>query len=67
MPKKIRIVEETASDEDLDTVDFQHQVLELAKTMDWKLWEILQTMQRLEERVDTLDADTVPSKKTNKK
>ena len=60
MVKKIRLVEDEVSDEELDTNDIQSQLLEIAKSMDWKLWEMLQTIQRVEKNltiVDTDDAD----------
>lgn len=50
MVKKIRVIEdETPQNEDPETV-----LLELGKSMDWKLWELLQIMQRLEKKLNTL-------------
>jgi len=50
MVKKIRVIEdETPQNEDPETV-----LLELGKSMDWKLWELLQVMQRLEKKLNTL-------------
>ena len=65
MVKKIRVIEdETPQNEDPET-----QMIELAKSMDWKLWELLQVMQRLEKKINTLalsdsdqDDDTAKSK-----
>lgn len=45
MVKKIRVIDETP--DEIPTEDNQN-LMEMAKTMDWKLWEILQIMQRLE-------------------
>ena len=45
MVKKIRVIEETP--DELETGD-NRALMDMAKTMDWKLWEILQIMQRLE-------------------
>lgn len=59
MPKKIRLIDEETPEELLDTVDFQNAVLELAKTMDWKLWEMLQTVQRLEKRLNSIVAEDI--------
>ena len=58
MVKKIRLIPEndTAVAEKSST-DFNNEILELAKTMDWKLWEILQSVQRLETRLDELESD----------
>jgi hypothetical protein len=50
MVKKIRVIEdETPQNEDPETV-----LMELGKSMDWKLWEMLQVMQRLEKKVNSL-------------
>jgi hypothetical protein len=56
MVKKIRVIDEP-KDEVLDEGDAQKQFLELAKSMDWKLWELLQTMQRLEKKLTVLGDD----------
>lgn len=55
MVKKIRLVEDEVSDEELDTNDIQSQLLEIAKSMDWKLWEMLQTIQRVEKNLTIVD------------
>ena len=65
MVKKIRVIEdETPQNEDPETV-----LMELGKSMDWKLWEMLQVMQRLEKKLNSLalsdsdqDDDTAKSK-----
>ena len=59
MVKKIRLIEDEVSDEQMDANDIQKQFLELAKSMDWKLWELLQTMQRLEKGLTIVDEETV--------
>lgn len=59
MVKKIRLIEDEVSDEQMDANDIQKQFLELAKSMDWKLWELLQTMQRLERGLTVVDEDAV--------
>ena len=52
MVKKIRVIEneETTATED-------QTMMEIAKSMDWKLWELLQTMQRLEKKLTVLATD----------
>ena len=45
MVKKIRVIDDTP--EEVPTGG-DRDFMEMAKTMDWKLWEILQIMQRLE-------------------
>ena len=55
MVKKIRLVEEEKDDEAMDAGDTVKAVLELLKSMDWKLWETLQTMQRLEKNLRVMD------------
>lgn len=58
MVKKIRVIDETA---DADTPSSgitdstMKEFMEMAKTMDWKLWEILQIMQRLEKKSNAKD------------
>lgn len=44
MVKKIRVVEEERSEEELSTEEFQAKMLEYMHTMDWKLWEMLKLM-----------------------
>ena len=48
MVKKIRVIDETP--DEIPTESSQ-DMMEMAKTMDWKLWEILQIMQRLEKKL----------------
>ena len=52
MVKKIRVIDET-SDADVpsSTKTAPADMMELAKSMDWKLWELLQIMQRLEKQL----------------
>jgi len=56
MVKKIRVIDEP-SNEIMSDADVQRTMLELAKAMDWKLWELLQTIQRLEKKVSVIDQD----------
>ena len=72
MVKKIRLVEDEVSDEEMDLGDAQKQFLELAKSMDWKLWEMLQTIQRVEKKLTvtettTDDEETVVKEEKNEK
>jgi hypothetical protein len=53
MVKKIRVLDEPITEE-LEDVDLK-KVYELLKTTDWKLWEILQIMQRFEKKISILD------------
>jgi hypothetical protein len=66
MVKKIRLIEDEVSDEQMDANDIQKQFLELAKSMDWKLWELLQTMQRLEKGFTIVDESEKNNAKTEK-
>ena len=66
MVKKIRLIEDEVSDEQMDANDIQKQFLELAKSMDWKLWELLQTMQRLEKGLTIVDESEKTDAKTKK-
>ena len=45
MVKKIRVIDDTPEEA---PIGGDRDFMEMAKTMDWKLWEILQIMQRLE-------------------
>lgn len=56
MVKKIRVIEEPSVDE-VTEEDFRKNMMELAKSADWKLWELLQTMQRLEKKLSTVAVD----------
>ena len=53
MVKKIRVLDEPVA---ADIVNASPEALyELQKTMDWKLWEILQIMQRLEKSLSGIE------------
>ena len=58
MVKKIRVLEEVETSAVLTDDDMKRQGFEMMKSMDWKLWEILQTMQRMEKRISIADSDT---------
>lgn len=51
MVKKIRVIDEV---EEEVPEDFNKTILEIAKAMDWKMWELLQTMQRLEKKLSVV-------------
>ena len=57
MVKKIRVIEDSVSTDEEATPD--RNIMELAKSMDWKLWEILQIMQKLEKSLKGMEI-TVP-------
>ena len=58
MVKKIRVIEDAAkATEEMTDVDFRNSMIELAKSADWKLWELLQTIQRLEKKVDVIERE----------
>tara|TARA_B100001248_G_C27391948_1_gene462934 strand:+ start:1538 stop:1720 length:183 start_codon:yes stop_codon:yes gene_type:complete len=58
MVKKIRVIDEVPSSEDAQSDSVNSSDLqELAKSMDWKLWEILQIMQRLEKKLGNISID----------
>ena len=50
MVKKIRVIDDTPEEV---PAGGDRDFMEIAKTMDWKLWEILQIMQRLEKAMKT--------------
>jgi len=51
MVKKIRVIDETPEETETSAVAPERDYMEIAKSMDWKLWEILQIMQRLEKSI----------------
>lgn len=60
MVKKIRLVDQPAakkqeSDAKSDSGDFNNELMELLKSMDWKLWEMLQILQRTEKNLSVTD------------
>lgn len=68
MVKKIRVIEDSVSTDEEATPD--RNLMELAKSMDWKLWEILLIMQKLEKSLNSvslnlsdLDTDTTKGSK----
>ena len=60
MVKKIRVIDDTPDDIGATSVTGDRDLMEMAKTMDWKLWEILQIMQRLEKKLAVGDEITIP-------
>tara|TARA_X000001036_G_scaffold90991_1_gene83329 strand:+ start:1543 stop:1710 length:168 start_codon:yes stop_codon:yes gene_type:complete len=50
MVKKIRVIDETPEELEDSSAAPERDYMEIAKSMDWKLWEILQIMQRLEKK-----------------
>ncbi len=52
MVKKIRIIDDTP--EETVAEASERDQYELAKSMDWKLWEILLIMQKLEKKLNNL-------------
>jgi len=55
MVKKIRVIDEPTIDE-VTEEDFRKNMMEIAKSADWKLWELLQTMQRLEKKLSVVSS-----------
>lgn len=53
MVKKIRVLDEPVAAPPTDASP--EALYELHKTMDWKLWEILQIMQRLEKSLSGIE------------
>jgi len=55
MVKKIRVIDEPV-EETTEEASMQ-SFYELAKTMDWKLWEMMQIMQRVEKKLSVIDTE----------
>lgn len=67
MVKKIRVIDEPV-DETTTEQPTLSDFYELAKTMDWKLWETMQSIQRLEKKLQvTEEDDSGPTVISNKK
>lgn len=64
MVKKIRVIDEAPA---VESTTSDNELMELAKTMDWKLWEILQILQRFEKKISVLDGAEAPEDTTSKK
>lgn len=68
MVKKIRVIEEEKTDEELDAQEFQARMLEYMQAMDWKLWEMLKVVQKFAEDNGYADPEETPVEvKTKKK
>jgi hypothetical protein len=61
MVKKIRVIDEAPAVEEKST---DNDLMELAKTMDWKLWEMLQILQRFEKKIGVIDNVDIPEEST---
>ena len=57
MVKKIRVLEEVEPEVKMTEEEMRQQLFEIAKSMDWKVWELLQTMQRLEKKLSVISTD----------
>lgn len=62
MVKKIRLIEDEQAEDEVETSSGSSAVVdnefkELAKSMDWKLWEILQILQRFEKKLTVEEKD----------
>ena len=59
MVKKIRVLEEVEPEVKMTDEEIRQQFFEIAKSMDWKLWELLQTMQRLEKKLSVIGEEDI--------
>jgi hypothetical protein len=59
MVKKIRVLEDVEPETKLTDEEMRDQLFEIAKSMDWKLWELLQTIQRVEKKLTVIDTDNI--------
>jgi len=68
MVKKIRLIDEEQPEESSPTEGMPagNEWLELAKSMDWKLWEILQLLQRVEKKLEVAAEKETKDAKTKK-
>lgn len=59
MVKKIRVLEDVEPETKLTDEEMRYQLFEIAKSIDWKLWELLQTIQRVEKKLAVIDTDNI--------
>lgn len=52
MVKKIKIIEEEKTLEELTTISFQEKLLEYLQAIDWKLWELMKIEQARDKKND---------------
>jgi hypothetical protein len=58
MVKKIRVIDAPdQADEVVTDAEFRKYMMELAKSADWKLWEMMQSMQNLEKKLSVINDD----------
>ena len=57
MVKKIRVIDAPAEQEVVTDAEFRKYMMELAKSADWKLWEMMQSMQNLEKKLSVIERD----------
>ena len=55
MVKKIRVIDEPVEEKTEEAS--MESFYELAKTMDWKLWEMMQIMQRVEKKLSVIETE----------
>lgn len=67
MVKKIRLIEDETSAEDLDNEEFKAKVLEYMQAIDWKLWEMLKIEQKRAEREGLVEQETTEPARTKSK
>lgn len=67
MVKKIRLVEDEITDDELDTQEFQTKMLEYQHAMDWKLWEIYGIILKWAAREGFIEPDPEPKKEAPKR
>jgi len=69
MVKKIRLIEDETTADDLDQSEYQAKMLEYQQAIDWKLWEMLKIAQAwaTQEGLIAPEADNVAVRKTTSK
>lgn len=67
MVKKIRLIEEEETTEELDAKEFQTKLLDYLQAIDWKLWEMLKIEQAREDRDGFGETEEVKPKPKRKR
>lgn len=64
MVKKVRLVEDETTSEELDQADYQAKMLEYQQAIDWKLWEMLKIAQAWAIKEGVIETDPPAGRKT---
>jgi hypothetical protein len=67
MVKKIRLIEDEKTADELDQAEYQAKMLEYQQAIDWKLWEMLKISQAWAVREGLIEPEVTDSKRAKSK